>query len=103
MVGDRVVGFWYAVWYGAQGCFCSSLQGHSRRRICFCFSDPRGDAKVSYNEVMDLTLTIGMFDGGRDQHELAHALGRPRPSFSNAPVGPPNHDRRTVLPQFFPG
>ena len=41
MVGDRVLGFWYAVWYGAQGCCCSSLPGRSRRRTCVRFSDLR--------------------------------------------------------------
>ena len=41
MVGDRVLGFWYAVWYGAQGCCCSSLPDRSRRRTCVCFSDLR--------------------------------------------------------------
>ena len=54
------------------------------------------------NEAEKLTRTIGIFDGGRGQPELAHALHRPRPPFSNAPVGPPNHDRRTLVSGVFP-
>ena len=41
MVVDRVFGFWYAVWYGAQGCCCSSLPGRCRRRTCVCLSNLR--------------------------------------------------------------
>ena len=61
------------------------------------------DAKSAYNEAVDLTRTIGIFDDGRGPHELVRALCRPYPPFSNAPVGPPNHDRRTLLPRVFPG
>ena len=39
VVGHRVLDFWYAVWYGAQGCCCSSLPDRSRRRTCVYFSD----------------------------------------------------------------